>query len=85
MSAQPTLLVYCRPWCGDCQRALKWLDRQGYSYTKLDIDEDPIARQRCVELAGKVITPTFEVGEMRIIDFDPRALRDALGAPPDGR
>lgn len=77
-----TCIVYCRSWCGDCHRALAWLDREGYAYTLIDIDEDLEARARCVELAGKVITPTFEIGDTSVVDFDPRALRDALGDPP---
>lgn len=82
MSQQADCVVYCRSWCGDCHRALSWLDAKGYEYTVLDIDEDPDARRRCVELAGKVVTPTFEIGEGTcIVNFRPRALRDALGRP----
>ena len=81
MPDNPECIVYCRSWCGDCHRALAWLDSQGYDYTLVDIDEDSDARARCVELAGKVITPTFEIGETCIVDFDPRALKEALGDP----
>jgi glutaredoxin len=81
MSAQLECIVYCRSWCGDCHRALRWLDDVGYEYTVIDIDEDAAARKRCIELAGKVITPTFEIGDTCIVDFDPRALTDALGKP----
>lgn len=82
MSAQPECIVYCRSWCGDCHRALRWLDETGYKYTVIDIDDDTDARKRCVELAGKVITPTFEIGDICVVDFDPRALKEALGDPP---
>jgi glutaredoxin len=82
MSAESRCVIYCRSWCGDCQRALRWLDQEGYEYDVLDIDDDPVARARCVELAGKVITPTFEIGETCIVNFDPDALRGVLGAPP---
>lgn len=81
MPDKPACIVYCRSWCGDCHRALAWLDREGYDYTLIDIDEDSDARARCVELAGKVITPTFEIGETCIVDFDPGALKSALGEP----
>jgi hypothetical protein len=37
-----------------------------------------------VELAGKVVTPTFEIGESTIVDFDARALVEVLGPPPNG-
>jgi len=81
MDTEPTCIVYCRSWCGDCHRALRWLDDKGYEYAMIDIDEDQEARSRCVELAGKVITPTFEIGETCIVDFDPQALAEALGTP----
>ena len=82
MNQQPECIVYCRTWCGDCARAFRWLDDMGYEYTFVDIEEDDAARERCVELAGKVITPTFEIGPTCIVDFDPRALKAALGEPP---
>lgn len=82
MSQQADCVVYCRSWCGDCHRALRWLDDMGYEYKAIDIDEDSVARSRCVELAGKVITPTFEIGEDTcVVGFDPRALREVLGKP----
>ena len=81
MSTQPECVVYCRSWCGDCHRALRWLDESGYTYTVIDIDDDAEARKRCVELGGKVITPTFEIGDTCVVDFDPRALKEALGKP----
>ena len=74
-------VVYCRPWCGDCRAAVRWLGDMGYEFTEIDIDEDAEARSRCVELAGKVITPTFEMGDTCVVGFDPRALRDVLGKP----
>lgn len=82
MAEQPKCIVYCRSWCGDCHRALHWLDGKGYEYEVIDIDEDLDARERCIELAGKVVTPTFEIGDTCIVNFDPAALADVLGEPP---
>lgn len=84
MAQSSSCVVYCRSWCGDCHRAIKWLDDQGYAYDVVDIEEVPAARDRVVELAGKVITPTFEIGDACVVDFDPAALREALGEPPRG-
>jgi len=81
MADSPNCIVYCRSWCGDCHRALAWLDREGYAYTLVDIDEDTEARERCVELAGKVVTPTFEIGDVCVVNFDPQSLRGVLGEP----
>jgi len=82
MAENPKCIVYCRSWCGDCHRALQWLDDQGYEYTEVDIDEDKDARARCVQLAGKVVTPTFEIGDTCVVNFDPHSLREVLGKSP---
>jgi mycoredoxin len=82
VSPQASCIVYCRSWCGDCQRALRWLDEKGYVYDLRDIEEDPAAHDRCVELAGKVVTPTFEIGDTCVVNFDPHVLAEALGEPP---
>lgn len=82
MTEAPTCIVYCRSWCGDCRRALAWLDSEGYDYVMVDIDEDTDARARCIELAGKVVTPTFEIGDICVVNFDPDDLRSVLGDPP---
>lgn len=63
--------------------ALRWLDDMGYEYTHVDIDADHTARARCVELAGKVVTPTFEIGDEVVVNFEPRLLRDLLGRPDE--
>jgi mycoredoxin len=82
MAEQASCLVYCRSWCGDCRRALKWLDDQGYEYETVDIEEDLSARDRVVELAGKVVTPTFVIGgDTCVVNFDPEVLREQLGEP----
>lgn len=82
MADQPKCVVYCRSWCGDCHAAIRWLGDMGYDYEVIDIDKDLDARARCVKLAGKVVTPTFEIGaDTCIVNFDPRKLRDALGRP----
>jgi hypothetical protein len=54
----------------------------GYDYDLRDIEQDLSSHKRCVELAGKVITPTFEIGDTCIVNFDPRALKEVLGEPP---
>ena len=36
----PQVIMYCRSWCGDCHRALHWLDSKGYEYEVIDIDAD---------------------------------------------
>ena len=82
MADNPDCIVYCRSWCGDCHRALRWLDEQGYEYESVDIELLPAAADRVIELAGKVVTPTFEIGDTCVVNFDPDSLREVLGEPP---
>jgi glutaredoxin len=81
MTQRAVPIVYCRTWCGDCQRAVRWLDDMGYEYDLRDIEQDEASHKRCVELAGKVITPTFEIGDTCVVNFDPHVLREVLGEP----
>ena len=39
------MLFICYPKCTTCQRARKWLDQQGVSYTLRDIKEDRPTRE----------------------------------------
>jgi glutaredoxin len=62
---------------------LSWLDSHGYTYELIDIDEDQAGRQRCVELAGKVVTPTFVIDDdICMVNFEPGHLAELLGPPP---
>jgi mycoredoxin len=37
------LTIYSTPWCGYCHRLKGQLDREGISYTDVDIDKQPDA------------------------------------------
>ena len=39
------MLFICYPKCTTCQKARKWLDQQGVSYTLRDIKEDRPTRE----------------------------------------
>lgn len=73
------LTVYCRSWCGDCRRALAWLDEQSIAYTLIDVDDDADARERAASFNdGRLHTPTFELGDDVCVDFRPDRLREIL-------
>lgn len=74
----PRCTVYCRSWCFDCRRAIAWLDAEGIDYTLVDIEADPNGAERVREIAGRIVTPTFEIGDEVVVDFDVRALRRLL-------
>jgi glutaredoxin len=77
---KPPLTVYCRPWCGDCRRALAWLDQHGIAYVEVDVDGDERARERAAaHNDGSLHTPTFELGSDVCVDFRPERLKELLG------
>lgn len=76
----PTLVMYCRTWCGDCARARRWLDAHQIPYVEVDVDDDEGARAHAAGLNdGRLHTPTFTLGEDVCVDFRPERLIDLLG------
>lgn len=71
-------VMYCRSWCPDCSRARLWLRTHGIEFTEIDIERDPVEADRCRELAGKIVTPTFLIDGEVVVDFDEPALRRLL-------
>jgi mycoredoxin len=76
--ARPSVVMYCRSWCGDCARARRWLDENGIAYKEIDIELVPEAADTVRSIAGKIITPTFEIGDDTCVDFDEPRLRSLL-------
>jgi glutaredoxin len=64
------VILYCTSWCPACRRARRFLDEEGVEYAEIDINKNPEARTRLRELTGGTLTtPTFEVGEVVIVNF----------------
>jgi glutaredoxin len=78
MQKKDDCIMYCRSWCGDCRRAIHWLDARGIEYKLVDIEQVPGSADRVRELAGKIVTPTFEVGGEIVISFDEQRLSELL-------
>ena len=55
------LTVFSAPWCSDCARFKKILDRNGISYGEVDVDADQKAREYMVGKAGEFSIPQLEV------------------------
>lgn len=46
------LIIYTTSWCGDCVRTKKLLDDLGVSYKEINIENDPDAAERVVNING---------------------------------
>lgn len=54
------LTIYSTPWCGYCHRLKGQLDREGISYTEVDIEKQPDAAQIVERVnAGNQTVPTL--------------------------
>ncbi|NCN05037.1 MAG: glutaredoxin family protein [Spirochaetales bacterium] len=55
------LRVYGADWCPDCLRFKRILQRNGLSFTDIDIDQDLEARDSMVQRAGEFSIPQLEI------------------------
>lgn len=74
------LVIYCRQWCGDCMRALRWLDERDVEYDICDVEREPAGRAFAESVNdGRLHTPTFSFGEETCVDFNVPWLCERLG------
>jgi mycoredoxin len=53
------LTMYSTPWCGYCHRLKSQLDREGITYTVVDIEQDPEAAVLVEQINnGNQVVPT---------------------------
>lgn len=61
MSNSSTLIMYTTPWCGYCKRLKSQFQREDISFTEVDIEQDPDAAKRVMEVnGGNQTVPTLE-------------------------
>jgi len=46
------ITMYSAEWCGDCRRSKRLLTELGVEYTLVDVENDPTAAARVVEING---------------------------------
>ena len=57
--------IYTTRWCGYCVRAKSLLQSRGLEYDEIQLDGDPIFRQKVFDLTGNWTVPQI------LIDGDP--------------
>jgi thioredoxin reductase (NADPH) len=78
---QALITVYGAHWCPDCRRSKMFLGEHQIPYHWVDIEEDPAAQQRVIDMnGGKRIVPTivFEDGSF-LAEPSNAALAEKLG------
>lgn len=77
------LTVYGTRWCGQSARTRRWLDKHRVDYQYVDINADPAAADRVMQLAGgNRSVPTLVLPDGRFLVEPPRGLlHDVLAVP----
>jgi glutaredoxin 3 len=46
------VVIYTRPFCGYCARAIGLLNQKGVAFTEIEAGMDPVKRREMMQLAG---------------------------------
>jgi mycoredoxin len=46
------ITMYSADWCGDCRRSKRLIDSLNVEYTIIDVEADPTASDRVIEING---------------------------------
>lgn len=72
--------LYTTSWCGYCRKARAYLEAHGISYRDYDVEKDPDAAQRMLQLSGGYSGIPFAViNGRKIYGFDQAGYAQALG------
>jgi glutaredoxin 3 len=66
--------LFIKPYCGWCQKAMRWLDERGVKYETLDVISDSKAMTEMVNLSGQRLAPVIDVDGKILADFGPEEL-----------
>jgi glutaredoxin len=55
------LTLYTARWCRDCREAKRFLDKNGITYTEVDIENTPGAADAVLRNVGKRAIPQFVI------------------------
>lgn len=69
-----TVIVYSKNNCMQCKMTKKYLDEHQILYQEINIDEQPVARQKLVELGYRSVPVTF-FKDMVVAGFAPNKLK----------
>lgn len=78
ITTTPTITVYGKPSCVQCDATYRTLDKRGIEYTIVDISQDAIAREYVMEL-GHLQAPVIVVGDQHWSGFRPDRIAAMAG------
>jgi glutaredoxin 3 len=66
--------LFIKPYCGWCQRAMRWLDEHGVKYEVVDVIANEEAHDEMIRLSGQDLAPVIDVDGEILADFGPEEL-----------
>jgi glutaredoxin 3 len=60
------VVIYTRPFCGYCARAISLLTQKGVEFTEIEAGMDPDKRREMTERSGRTTFPQIFVGGRHI-------------------
>ena len=60
------VVIYTRPFCGYCARAISLLTQKGVAYTEIEAGMDPEKRQEMMQRSGRNTFPQIFIGGQHI-------------------
>jgi glutaredoxin 3 len=82
---QSALILYVKTGCPWCTNAEEYLDRQGYEYERVDVQQDRAAFDEMKRVSGQTYAPTLVIAEKVLADFSPEELEQFLREQPAPR
>jgi glutaredoxin 3 len=73
------VVIYTKPFCPYCVRALRLLDNKGVPYTEIEASADPEKKSEMVQRSGRFTFPQIFVGERHIGGCDDMMALEARG------
>ncbi len=74
----PEVKLYSTPTCPYCRMAKDFLEKEGVTFSVIDVSEDVKAAQEMVDKSGQMGVPVLEVDNTVIVGFDRETYRKAL-------
>jgi len=66
--------LFVKPYCGWCDRAVRWLDDHDIQFEQVDVIADDAAFEEMVRLSGQDLAPVLVVNGRVLADFGPEEL-----------
>ena len=75
----PPIVIYTRPFCGFCARALGLLREKGLAFTEIEAGFDPEKRREMTQRSGRTTFPQIFVGDAHVGGCDELVALDEAG------